>query len=119
MHLQKQINHQRIKHIIQSYRLEGEETDSFTQALEHLLIRYPTVLIELALVETLVDHWAFPPLPRGQAFLTKVRHRLILWENHPVISTLTPQQFEQITGLNPQPIYGPSESTPSSSYASS
>ncbi|GAB4132838.1 MAG: hypothetical protein Fur0046_02980 [Cyanobacteria bacterium J069] len=110
--LLEHVNQQRVKHIVKIYALDSIEAKDFHTCLEALLSLYPAPLIELALVETLVDGWAAVPMPRGLAFMAQVRDRLRYWETQreldPIISTLTPQQFHHITGLDPAPIFGQS-----------
>ncbi|MFQ3615459.1 MAG: hypothetical protein SNJ57_11900 [Cyanobacteriota bacterium] len=125
--LLEHVNQQRVKHIIKLYALDREETQDLYTCLDALFRLYPPPLIELALVETLVDHWAAVPMPRGLAFMSRVRDRLRHWETQwaaqeetqgnaqgehqqdraLLFSTLTPQQFHHITGLDPAPIFGP------------
>jgi hypothetical protein len=112
MELREQINRQRVKHIVSSYQLDGKDTDQFDRYLDDLLENYPVPLIELALIETLVDHWAAPPLVRGLDFLSQAHDKLKSWESQPIISTITPAQFRQITGLDPSPIFGSAELPP-------
>lgn len=116
MELQKQLSQQRVKHIVSSYQLRGEAVGQRAQAFEAgmaaLLHRYPAPLIELALVETLMELWRAVPLVRGLAFLEQVQAKLVYWEGHPIVSTVTPQQFRQVTGLDPSPIFGSSSELP-------
>lgn len=109
--LLEHVNQQRVKHIIKLYALDREETQDVYTCLDALFHLYPPPLIELALVETLVDYWAAVPIPRGLAFMSRVRDRLRQWETQQetdsLFSTLTPQQFHHITGLDPAPIFGP------------
>lgn len=118
MEIGAQLKRQRIKHIVSSYQLDGDETEAFDRALELLLNHYPLPLIELALVETLVDGWLHVPLLRGCKFLDKAHEQLQAWENQTLqpdlvapscISSISPEQFQQITGLDPSPIYGISQ----------
>jgi len=118
MEIGAQLKRQRIKHIVSSYQLDGDETEAFDRALELLLNHYPLPLIELALVETLVDGWLQVPLLRGCKFLDKAHEQLQAWESQilqpdsitaPCTSTISPEQFQQITGLDPAPIYGASQ----------
>ena len=102
----QQANPQRIKHIVSTYQLAGEDALVFNRALDDWLGVYVAPLIELALVETLVDGWLTVPMPRGLKFLHRLQERLLNWESQPIISTLTPAQFHQITGLDPAPIFG-------------
>ena len=115
MEIEQQINQQRVKHVVNSYQLAGNEEAEFGVFLEQLLQKYPPTLIELALVEILVRTWLRIPPIRGVEFLCDVKKKLQEWETQPVISTITPAQFQQITGLDPQPIFGLSNSSPDSS----
>jgi hypothetical protein len=106
MEIREHLNRQRVKHIVSSYQLNGNETKKFDDYLEDLLQAYPSPLIELALVETLVDSWLSIPLPRGSQFLTQTHDKLKAWVNQLMISTLTPEQFQLISGLDPNPVFG-------------
>jgi hypothetical protein len=106
MNVQKQIDQQRVKYIVDSYQLDGEEADSFWMELQVLLDSYPSALVELALVETLVAAWLSVPLVRGHAFLNRARTQLQTWEETAIATTITPDQFQQITGLDASPIFG-------------
>jgi len=103
VNLSSQLQQQRLQHIIDSYRLDDGAVVTFRRKLDRLLARYPSPLIELALVETLVQQWASPPLVRGLPFLTQVEDRLQTWAVQPAIRTFTPEQFHQITGLTLAP----------------
>lgn len=105
MVLQEKINQQRVRHIVQSYQLDGGES-AFFLYLEELIQRYPLPLIELSLVETLVENWLTVPFARGEAFLTQAHVRLQQWEQAPIVSSLSSAQFNAITGLDPAPIFG-------------
>lgn len=109
MELREQIDRQRVKYIVSSYQLDEGDSAQVSSYLEELLERYPSALIELALVETLVDHWLTIPMARGWDFFSQVQIKLKIWENQPIISTVTPNQFQQITGLDPTPIFGATE----------
>ncbi|MFM7425835.1 MAG: hypothetical protein ACKO7W_12740 [Elainella sp.] len=106
MDIREQLNRQRVKHIVSSYALDGNESYRFEVYLEELLQLYPCTLIELALVETLLDHWLVVPLVRGTEFLTQAHAKLKIWQEQPIASTITPAQFQQIAGLDPSPIFG-------------
>ena len=108
MQIQEQLNRQRVKHIISSYHLQDDDEKSFWLAIEQLLRQYPAPLIELAIVETLVVSWLTIPLVRGLTFLKQVQQQLYQWESDPITSRVTPEQFQQITGLDASPICGPS-----------
>lgn len=114
MEIWQQLSRQRVKHIVSSYQLGGDEVAQFDRYLEELLESYPCPLIELALVETLIDNWLSVPLVRGTEFLAQVHDRLRLWDTQPIISTITPEQFQQISGLDPTPIFGSAEIPPPS-----
>lgn len=113
MDIRAQLNRQRVKHIVSSYQLDGDEPAAFQGILDDWLQSYPHGLIELALVETLVDVWITVPPVRGIAFLKQAHQKLRIWEDQPICSTLTPAQFSQITGLDPSPIFGSEELPPS------
>lgn len=106
MNIREQLNQQRVKHIVSSYGIEGNEGHRFEVYLEELLQLYPCALIELALVETLLDHWLVVPLVRGTEFLAQAHAKLKAWQDQPIASTITPAQFQQIAGLDPSPIFG-------------
>jgi hypothetical protein len=112
MEMWEQVSRQRVKHIISSYQLDGDEINQFDAYLDELVQIYPRPLVELALVETLIDHWLSVPLLRGVAFLTQTHDKLKAWENQPIVSTITPEQFQQISGLDPTPIFGSAELPP-------
>lgn len=105
MNIQAEIDRQRLQYIVDNYRLQGEDNmESFEVALAELLDNYPTPIVELAVVETLVTGWLNVPLVRGCAFLHQVHEQLLLWHNYSIVSTLTAIQFQSITGLSPNPI---------------
>lgn len=115
MKIREQLNRQRVKHIVSSYQLGGSEANCFDSYLNELLQIYPYPLIELALVETLIDQWLSVPLTRGVEFLAQTHNKLKAWENQPIISTITPEQFQHIAGLDPSPIFGTAELPPTCS----
>lgn len=129
MELGAQLSWQRVKHIVSSYQLDGHDAEAFEHDLHLLFAHYPSPLIELALVETLVDGWLQVPLLRGGEFLAKAYELLQQWEEQaltrsdPVTrqraSTISPDQFQQITGLDPTPIFGSPRSSSRSSLPSS
>lgn len=114
MEIWQQLSQQRVKHIVSSYDLGGNEVTQFNSYLEELLGIYPCPLIELALVETLIDNWLSVPLVRGIEFLTQTHNKLKSWETQPIVSTITPEQFQQISGLDPTPVFGSAEIPPPS-----
>jgi hypothetical protein len=103
------INRQRVKHIVSSYHLDEPEPEVFGLRLEALLDQHPAPLIELALVETLADSWVHVPPIKGLVFLEHTQSILNQWQEQPIFSTLTPEQFQQITGLDPAPVFGSNE----------
>jgi len=105
MELQDQLRLQRIKHIISSYELEGNEGDFFHQHLDALWHLYPSPWLELAFAETLVHNWSHPPMERGLQFLVQVDNQLQKWAEHGLISVITPEQFQHITGLDPRSVF--------------
>ncbi len=104
MDIQQRISQQRVRHIIDSYRLmgAGDEANGFDAYVSELLSQYPQGLIELALVETLAKNWLTIPMEKGVAFLAAAHERLKQWQSDVVTVGLTPSQFWQITGLDPQ-----------------
>lgn len=112
MDIQDEVSQQRVKHIVDSYHLDGDEVQQCLTYLEDLFEYYPPPLIELALIETLVDNWLSVPLPKGVAFFSQAHEKLKSWEHQPILSTLTPDQFQQISGLDPAPVFGTEEFPP-------
>jgi hypothetical protein len=116
MEFQEAIKRQRVKYIISSYHLDEANSPEFDEYLDMLLADYPWPLIELALVETLIQNWLQVPMKRGYEFLTETHEQLQIWERYALIqssvkscaiaSTITPAQFQQITNLDPTPIFG-------------
>ena len=117
MEFWERISQQRVKHIVSSYQLAGDSTAEFDSYLKNLLQVYPSPLVELALAETLVDSWLIIPLPRGIDFLGRVHNKLEAWANHLTANTITPEQFSQITGLYPGPVFGFRDLPPNRSTA--
>jgi hypothetical protein len=106
MELNQQIEQQRVQHIITSYELAGEDAIAFYPYLHQLLATYSPPIVELALVESLVEGWLQLPMLRGCEFLSRVHDRLLTWQANSITSTITPEQFLQITGLDPSPVFG-------------
>ncbi|MBE9063556.1 hypothetical protein [cf. Phormidesmis sp. LEGE 11477] len=105
--LQQRISQQRVEHIVDSYLLKGDEAAAFDTYLHTLLSQYPAGLVELALIETLTKNWLTIPMQKGIAFLTTAHDQIKQWQqsqsqqSEPSLS-LTPSQFHQITGLDPE-----------------
>jgi hypothetical protein len=116
MEFQEAVQQQRVKYIISSYRLNEAASQGFDNYLEKLMAHYPLPLIELALVETLIQNWLQVPMKRGYEFLAQAHEQLQIWERYALIqagtvpcaiaSIITPEQFQQITNLDPSPIFG-------------
>ena len=121
MEIAEHLKRQRVKYIVSSYELDGSEPEAFNQYLDTLLTQYSSSLVELALAETLVTNWLSVPLVRGCGFLKQVQALLERWADQTRIHTITPDQFQQITGLDPTPIFGQVRvpQTPSRSLGSS
>lgn len=110
MDLHHRLGQHRVRYIIDSYMLMGAEPQSVSQCesyMNDLFAQYPYGLIELALVETLSKNWLTIPMKKGIAFLASVHERLNQWKveqqaSSSISVTLTPSQFSQITGLDPQ-----------------
>ena len=137
MDIQERISRQRVQHIIDSYQLDGDDGDVFTDYMDQLLETYAYPLIELALTEAIIKGWSEIPMKKGLTFIHGVHERLRFWQpdleplarvpgqlkplnprflgttslgvratNQSPIDptsvdiTLTPEQFEQITGLD-------------------
>lgn len=115
MELWEHIRTQRIQHIVDSYQLGGQELPQTNAYLADLLQSFPLSLVELALVETLVDVWVRVPPIRGVEFVVLAHEKLKSWQHQPIISTITAEQFQQITGLDPSPVFGPTEVPPNRS----
>ncbi len=128
MDFQEAVKRQRVKYIISSYRLDEANSQKFDDYLEMLMTHYPSPLIELALVETLLNNWLQVPMKRGYEFLIQAHEQLQTWEQYALIqtetapsiaSTITPEQFQQITNLDPSPIFGITDITQAGDKAAS
>lgn len=106
MEFKEQLQQQRVKHIVSSYQLAGNDRETFHRYLDTLFLAYPLPLIELALVETLVDNWLRVPMTKGCEFLAQAHEHLAAWKDSAIATTIAPEQFQQITGLDPSPIFG-------------
>ncbi|MBD2175595.1 hypothetical protein H6F42_01515 [Pseudanabaena sp. FACHB-1998] len=106
MEIWEQISRQRVKHIVDSYQLDGEDDEYFYEYLEDLLQAYAPPQIELALVETLVESWRNVPLLRGVVFLERSHEILKSWETKIFAPKISPTHFQLITGLDATPIFG-------------
>ena len=101
MNTQQRISQQRVRHIIDSYRLmgAGDEANGFDAYVSELLSQYPQGLIELALVETLAKNWLTIPMEKGVSFSSSgSRTHLSSGNSKPCTRTtvtigLTPSQF--------------------------
>lgn len=121
MDIEQQVKQQRVKHIVSSYHLPKDNNDTaerasaaddlekFNAYLAQLLERHPSPLVELALVQTLAQGWLRVPMLRGVPFLAIVDQQLQEWQQGPITTAITPNQFQQITGLDPSPIFGETE----------
>lgn len=108
MDIQSELSRQRVKHIVDSYHLQGDEIALCDGYLDDLMSLFPMPAVELALVETLTQNWLTIPMPRGKAFFEKAEALLKQWkESQEVETTVSMEQFRQITGLDPAPIFGP------------
>jgi hypothetical protein len=105
MEIQERISRQRVMHIVESYELEGQDIDEFKVYLADLLDTFAHPLIELGLVDGLVQAWSDIPMQKGIPFLTQVHEKLKRWQTEPVETRVTPDRFEQITGLDPVLIF--------------
>lgn len=80
MDIQERITRQRVKHIVDSYQLDGNDVDAFANYLNKLLETYPQSLIELALTEAIVKGWSKVPMQKGMPFIYGVHERLRSWQ---------------------------------------
>jgi hypothetical protein len=103
--LQRRLNQQRVKHIVESFQLSGQDAAQFDDRLADLLQQFPTTWLELALAEVVVVNWLIVPLPRGVQVLRQVGNLLRQWERHGVTPLLTAAEFHRITGLDPEPVF--------------
>jgi hypothetical protein len=106
MTLQEQVQQQRVKHIVSSYQLDSEDADLCESCLAELLQLYPTGLLELALVETIVQNWAQVPMVRGIQFFRQVQDLLKDWQSNEISISFSPDEFQLVTGLDASPIFG-------------
>ncbi len=97
MDIQERIIRQRVMHIVDSYRLDGDDTDAFADSLNKLLETYPQSLIELALTESIVKGWSEVPMPRGLPFIHDVHERLRSWQPDTETSSQRPNLFKSST----------------------
>ena len=81
MDIQERITRQRVKHIVDSYQLDGNDVDAFADNLAKLLDSYPQSLIEIALVEGIIKGWSEVPMQRGMPFIQGVQERLRSWQS--------------------------------------
>ncbi len=108
MEIQLEVSRQRVKHIVDSYHLPGDEVALCAGYLDELIELFPMPAVELALVETLVKNWLIIPMPRGKVFFEQAHALLKQWkESSEVNTTVSIEQFQQITGLDPAPVFGP------------
>lgn len=106
MEIWEEISHQRVKYIVDSYQLDGDDNEDFYDYLEDLLQAYAPPQIELALVEVLIEGWRKFPLIRGIQFLERSHELLKSWENKTINPNISATHFRLITGLDPTPIFG-------------
>lgn len=113
MNLHEEINRQRVKHIVDSYRLDKDDnSEQFAAYLNQLLLLYPTPVLELALAETIAYEWLNVPITRGRQFLEKVHAKIKTWETCEAEIAISLEQFQHITGLSPHPLLGSSNLMP-------
>jgi len=106
MEIWEKISRQRVKYIVDSYQLDGNDDEDFDEYLEDLLQAYAPPQIELALVEVLIESWRVMPLIRGVIFLERSHERLKSWESSPITPHISATHFRLITGLDPTPVFG-------------
>jgi hypothetical protein len=109
MEVWEKISRQRVKYIVDSYQLDGNDDEDFDEYLEDLL---------QALVEVLIESWRITPLVRGVVFLERSHELLKGWENKPIALHISPTHFRLITGLDPTPVFGNCIAQPNRSIVS-
>jgi hypothetical protein len=117
--LSQKLSRQRVMHIVSSYQLDREEPEACDRELTMLYQLYPLPFIELALAETIATNWLQVPMPLGTAFFTQVKTLLERWQTEAIDSILSPEAFQQITGLDASPIFQASPLPPSPSIVAS
>lgn len=105
MTLQQRVDQQRVKHIIASFQLAGDDEPRFASRLDQLFAQYPSSWLELAIAEVVVLNWLVMPLPRGVSVLHQVQNLLAQWQCHGITNLLTEAEFQRITGLDPYPVF--------------
>lgn len=80
MDIQRCIIRQRVRHIVDSYQLDGNDADTFAEYLNQLLDTYPQSLIEIALTEGIIKGWSQVPMQKGMSFIQEVHERLRSWQ---------------------------------------
>ena len=80
MEIQKRITRQRVNHIVDSYQLDGDDGDAFTDYLNQLLETYSQSLVELAVTESIIQGWAKIPMKKGIPLLRGVHKLLNSWQ---------------------------------------
>lgn len=106
MEIWEEISRQRVRYIVDSYQLDGNDDEDFDEYLEDLLQAYAPPQIELALVEVLIESWRVMPLIRGVIFLKRSHELLKSWESNPLTCHISATHFRLITGLDPTPVFG-------------
>ena len=107
MEFWEKVSRQRVHYIIDSYELYGDVPEDFHEYLEDLMVAYAPPQIELAIVETIVESWLQLPIIKGMKFLEHAHTHLQNWEKTSQSSAkITSAQFQQITGLDPTPVFG-------------
>lgn len=104
MTLEERVSWQRIAYIVESYELAGTDGETFDAYLAEMISTHAMPIMELAFAETILDVWTVVPLPRGVLFLEHANNILQDWSEKGLSSRLTPDDFKQITGLDPAPI---------------
>ncbi len=103
--LQQRVDQQRVKYIIESFQLAGQDGRDFYRRLDQLFASYATTWLELAFAEVLVVNWLIIPMPRGLEVLGQVHSLLEQWQYNGLTHLLTEQEFYRITGLDPAPVF--------------
>lgn len=95
MEIQKRIIRQRVQHIVNSYQLDGNDGDAFTDCLTQLLENYPQSLVELALTKSIVKGWSDVPMQKGMSFIYGMHERLRSWQSESALSNQASAVFNK------------------------
>ena len=97
MEIQKRITRQRVNHIVDSYQLDGDDGDAFTDYLNQLLETYSQSLVELAITEAIIQGWTKIPMQKGLPLLCGVHKLLNSWQPEQPLPSQSSSSFKSQT----------------------